>query len=70
MYKLVAAMAVLALIAVPAIAEDGEEILAIGDLYLADDGLWEETNGLEGLQRSETVVDEDTIPADDSILAL
>jgi hypothetical protein len=63
-------MAVLALIAVPAIAEDGEEILAIGDLYLADDGLWEETNGLEGLQRSETVVDEDTIPADDSILAL
>lgn len=49
----------------------GEEIAGAAGYYLADDGVWSESNGLEGLQRSATDTDGDgnaETPADSKVL--
>lgn len=86
MYKLVAALAALALLAVPTVAgdhADDESDLSTGEIpdvsggfYVTIDeeagtvGLWEETNEHAGLQTEATFDGLDEVPADTDLLAL
>lgn len=58
---LVAAMAIAALVVPVAVVAQGaqncdevedESLIGVEGIYVADDGVWEESNGLDGLQRS------------------
>lgn len=68
-------LAAFALVAGSALAFTPLDLTAAGGstYYLptdaGDEGLWEETNGLEGLQQTETVLEDGTVIPADSRLA-
>ena len=78
MRKFTIALAALAIAAVPVMASAGEEDVTVdgsaagaGIFYVDADttSAWEESNGLEGLQTTDTVLEDETVIPADSQLA-